>query len=158
MRRFNAGVLVTTLFLSIGCGRGTSPALNQSPTTQTNPPVANVDCSYSFKKANLCASLRWTKTPTLDDDGALKLTFTKATDSTPVDPGYALLVIKRMPEMACPPVTLTLTPSKNLEGSIEPGVFEAPVSLDGMPGKSEIWIRLKNGNTVVDEAKVTYTF
>jgi hypothetical protein len=140
--------IVVTVLLVMACGRGTLVTSE----TQNPPLPSGVDCSYSFKKVNLCASIVWIKKPTLDQEGSFKLAFTDTTLGDPRDPGYTPIVVKRMPDMACDPVTLDLKPTG------ETGVFEGSISLGGMPGKTEIWVRLESKNTLIDEAEVNYTF
>ena len=114
-------------------------------------------CDFEFKKQNLCASMAWTKEPSSSRAGEFRLRFwdsSKGTESGPyLKPRGTVFVKLWMPAMGhgSRPVTVTETPNA-------PGVYNATNVYFIMGGPWEVWTQLKDGSTIVDQAKVEVEF
>lgn len=115
---------------------------------------ANAACPIVFPKAGLCASLEWMKKPTEDQTGSLGLRFWNSTGASASGPYRApaqkVAVKLWMASMGHGSSPVSVQPTTT------PGVFEATGVYFSMPGDWEIWVQLKNGNEIVEQAKIDY--
>jgi len=106
-----------------------------------------------FRKQGLCASLEWRSRPTPSKASEFRLRFwdpSKGTESGPyVRPQGAVGVKLWMPSMGhgSRPVTVTESPGAS-------GVYDATNVIFIMGGPWEIWVQLKKGSDLIDQAKV----
>ena len=150
------GLCLCFLFLAVGCGK--SPLFNHKNADELKlSNGAGKDCPIVFNQAKLCASLTWTQQPTDEDGGAFTLHFWKkgGSPSGPfVDPGNKVAVKLWMPSMGHGSSPVKVASAKDVAGKTEEGIFEASEVYFIMPGDWEIWIQLKKGTQVVEQAKI----
>lgn len=152
---------LSTIFIFLVTGCGVSPLFNhRNADDMKSPSVALTDdCQLAFTKAGLCASLTWTKHETEDEPGAFTLRFWKKGDSAKgpfVDPGRTVKVKLVMPGCPMVPGPVKVAGAKDASGAALTGVFDATEVRLGMAGDWEIWIQLKEGTQVFDQAKIDY--
>ncbi|HTL12379.1 MAG TPA: hypothetical protein VL588_07815 [Bdellovibrionota bacterium] len=124
---------------------------------------ATTGCALSFAKLKLCASLEWVHEPVDENTGEFTLRFWNPATGTehgpyvsPTAPSTELKVKLWMPAMGHGSSPVTVTPAVDAAGSAVEGIFEATGVYFVMGGHWEIWAQIKQGTTIVDQAKVTY--
>ncbi len=157
---FNRFALWLGVALLTGCGQ--SPLLHHlnagdlQPTANAQPS----DCPLNFEKEGLCAAIVWTKVPSSDNNGTFTVNFWKkdqgSTSGPFVDPGDTVFVKLWMPAMGHGSSLVTVTPATDSTGKSEAGSFNASGVYFVMPGAWEIWVQLKQGTQIVDQAKLDY--
>jgi hypothetical protein len=162
----NAALVALVAFELVGCLQ--SPLLNHanaSPSTapQQNKQTSNGDgCDLVFSKVSLCASVTWVKQPTADDQGEFTLRFwepSQGTEAGPyVTPAGDVAVKLWMPDMGHGSSPTKVIAETDATGTPVPGVFDVQNIFFVMNGKWRIFLQLKKGGQVVDQAEFDYNF
>jgi hypothetical protein len=153
---------LTTRTLALGfaflTGCGQSPLLHHLNASDVRPTSETPsDCPIAFDKEGLCAAIAWTKVPTDSENGSFTLTFWKkgaAGDLT--DPGDTVAVKLWMPAMGHGSSLVSVAPTLDSNGRAVTGSFNATGVYFIMPGAWEIWVQLKQGSQIIDQAKLDY--
>lgn len=150
---------VLGVFLVTGCIE--SPLLHhatasESESSETLAPAA---CPLAFPAAGLCASLEWARQPIESESGTFILRFWRAGEgdaiSGPfVDPNGRPFVKLWMPSMGHGSSPVQVAQVKDAQNAPVPGVFEATQVYFVMPGRWEIWVQLKQGSQILEQAKL----
>jgi hypothetical protein len=115
-------------------------------------------CPLVLEKQALCASLTWEKKPAGEDPGELTVRFWKraeGTESGPyVTPAGKVAVKLWMPTMGHGSTPVKVAPKLDAQGAAVPGVYSATEVGFVMGGKWEVWLQLKDGAQVTDQAKI----
>lgn len=130
-----------------------------------NEPRLAAACPLSFPKAKLCANLEWLSPPSLDEEkpGRLRLRFwnseTGAASGPYVNPdsslsGAKVAVKLWMPDMGHGSSPVKIGVSKDAQGNAITGVFDTQEVYFSMGGHWEVFIQLKQGNTVAEQSKI----
>lgn len=158
--------LTTRLTLLIGLIAGTagclqSPLLNHADAdalgreTQLERESA---CALSFAAQGFCASLHWITRPGEDAPGEFQLRFwrkSEATEAGPYSsPTQSVGVKLWMPSMGHGSSPVQVSPAKDASGAVLPGIYDARSVNFVMGGAWEIWVQLKEGRQVVEQAKI----
>jgi len=160
MKTFRARSFALSL---LGCAllACNSPILNHSNADDGfRAPQTNGDasCPLEFPKHGLCASWTWEKMPTDQDLGGAQLRFWKkalGTENGPfVDPNDEVFVKLWMPDMGHGSSPVKTEKTLDSGGGVIPGVYEATKIFFVMPGHWEIWVQLKNGADLREQAKL----
>lgn len=134
-----------------------SPLLRHADASpqQDIPPLA--DCAYRFEKADLCATHEWIRMPNESEKGLFQIRFwnpkTGSANGPFVDPEHSVFVKLWMPDMGHGSSPVTVTATVGSDGSVLPGVFDASDVYFVMGGHWEIWIQLRDGTILFDQAK-----
>jgi len=157
-----APVMSLALFTA-GCL--SSPLLHHADADQGSNQVHNLassGCALSFPNAGLCASMQWTQTPSDDEGGQFILRFWSATQGTEngpfIDPGQAVGIKIWMPSMGHGSSPVRLAAGVDASGAVIPGVFQGTEAYFMMHGEWEIWVQLKQGRQVLEQAKIIYQY
>ena len=109
----------------------------------------------AFSKSDLCASLKWVKPASEEEKGTFRLRFfKKGAEGIAIDPGHPVAVKLWMPSMGHGSSPVKVAPLKSSTGSTLPGEYEVSEVYFVMPGAWEIWVQLKQGSKVLDQAKI----
>ncbi len=150
--------LLTAALASMLMGCLQSPLLNHAnaDSLEQIQPV-NAACPFEFKTLDLCATLTWVKMPTDDEKGEFVLSFFSKSSGTVkgpfIDPGYTVTSKLWMPSMGHGSSPVKISAFKDQNGATVTGVYNVSDVYFMMPGAWEIWVALKQGATVVDQAK-----
>lgn len=132
----------------------------------SNPLSGN--CPLSFPKSKLCGSLEWLTPPSLDEEkpGSARLRFWNSETSTAsgpyvnpdtAAPGTKVNVKLWMPDMGHGSAPVKIGTSKDAQGNAVTGVFDTQEVYFSMSGHWEIFIQLKQGASVTEQAKLDVT-
>jgi hypothetical protein len=124
------------------------------------------DCDLAFSKAashaSLCAYVTWIKHPTADDEGEFVLRIwdpAHGTEAGPyVTPAEDVAVKLFMPEMGHGSSPTKVLATKDEHGVVVPGVFDVQNIFFVMNGKWQVFVQLKKGGQVIDQAEFDYNF
>lgn len=158
--RFRALSASLFFFAILSTGCLSSPLLNHADASAPRASLAQFDpnCPLFYKTENLCASLTWTKPATEDERGEFTLRFWDRDAATPngpyVDPSHSVFVKLWMPSMGHGSSPVKVVPTVDASGTHVPGVYDASEVYFVMPGAWEIWVQLRQGKQVLDEAKI----
>jgi hypothetical protein len=153
-------VLSSFALLSIGCVD--SPLLHHANAPGEHDAVGGgrltEACPLSFAKFGACAAIDWTKTPTQTEKGAFRISFWNAKTGSAsgpfFDPGKTVFVKLWMPDMGHGSSPVKVSPAVDAAGAPIPGLYDATDVYFVMGGAWEIWVQLREGVEVLDEAKL----
>ena len=121
------------------------------------PEEKAADCPLSFPKSGLCASLTWDVAPAEDREGEFTLRFWRRGEATAggpyLDPANTVFTKLFMPAMGHGSAPITLAHANDASGAALPGIFKGTHASFIMAGTWELWVQLKDGTTVVEQAK-----
>jgi hypothetical protein len=161
LRPLNPSAFLLTGLLGATTGCLGSPLLQHSqadsrPKLQT--PAIPPSCAFRFSRAALCAELSWTREPSEDETGEFELRFwdfRTATEHGPYVAPTATVAAKLwMPSMGHGSAPIRVRAATDAAGASIPGVYRATGVSFSMPGEWELWIQLKNGSQIVEQAKL----
>lgn len=156
-------ILLIIGYASAASGCIESPLLKHSKAGSDLPirfAQANTKCRLPFSNAALCASLEWETIPSDERRGSfllrfwnLKLGNENGPYVTPENPIFVKLWMPSMGHGSSPVRVETLLDS----GKVAiPGIFRVSEVFFVMGGEWEIWIQLRDGTVVRDQAKIDY--
>lgn len=140
----------------------TSPLLDHEQASQGDATIQEIvvdsECPFHFPNKNLCASISWEKMPNEDEEGEFTIRFWKkgiGTKEGPYTyPGHAVAVKLWMGSMGHGSLPVKVVQKQNEHGKILEGTFSAKRVYFVMPGDWEIWIQLKDGKDILEQAKI----
>jgi YtkA-like protein len=150
MKAFRSLILLlvaSSLMLFAGCAKPNYEDPQRDPAANQ---LGN--CDAFFSHANACIDLIWEKKPTKDDMGSFVVEFYNPDDRSQfIDLHGTLDVVLWMPSMGhgSSPVTVE---------KLAPGQYRVSKVYFIMPGDWEIQFKLKNGDTVLEQAALPYRY
>lgn len=137
----NLTLIFSALFILIGCGAKNSPNSLRTQSSRTSA-LATRTCHLKFSQASLCGEINWTQGPTVDGESAFEVSFSNLDGGSSdklVEPSAQVGAFIRM--TCCGSVFFPKV-SKITDGKYQ--VSQVKFT----PGKWEVYVQLKNGNTV----------
>jgi hypothetical protein len=145
----------TFALLLLGCVD--SPLLHHANAQKSDPDQKN-ECPLAFARFDACGAIEWRTMPTNEEKGAFQISFwnskTGSASGPYVDPGKTVSVKLWMPDMGHGSSPVKITAALDANGAPVPGRYHATEVYFVMGGTWEIWVQLRDGAVVLEEAKI----
>ena len=151
-------IAVLIAFIFLGCARSPSAgAVSEEAVESAKALAPKIECPLAFPTYGLCASFTWDKPATEEETGEGTVRFWSATEGSSsgpfVNPPLTVGVKLWMASMGHGSTPVKVTPATESSGAEITGVFKAREIYFSMPGDWEVWVQLKTGKQVNEQAK-----
>ena len=133
--------LIGLTILINGCGKQTPTVAKRKVFYRTST-LTKSNCPLKFAEAGLCANIKWTQGPSVDQESMFELTFTKTENFPSNELVEPTAQVGSFIRMTCCGSVFFPSVSKISDGKY------LVSKLKFTPGKWEVYVQLKNGNSI----------